>query len=219
VRVGYAQARPGQAAALVARVVQYARGKQLQVQWSVVPERSGEEDLAAALKEAGFTRTEDLLLMAHAGPIEATGDTRVTIQPIMRWQTMLEYEYGSRQCFYDDPAPLEGWVQQRATDRWREQQNGWYRYYAALLDGRLVGGCYISLFEDIPTLMGVYTLPEVRKRGVATRMIAETVNQMVRPDHDICCLFVERANPARNLYTDLGFVPIISTMTFTLGLR
>ena len=239
-RLAYASASPGRSNELAARIVTYARSQRLQVEWMVMPQRSGESELVPALVAAGFELTEDLFLMAHAqqpaltpalGAAETTFSVKTapsdglhppvaaTIQPILNWQLMLAYEYGSRLCFYDEAAPSEVLVSQRATERWHEQQSGWYHYYAAVADNRLLGGCYVSLFEDVPTVMGVYTMPEARKRGVASRLLTRVVTDLEDRGRAVCCLFVERFNPAKNLYTELGFTPLTEMATYNLDLR
>lgn len=214
VRLAYASASPGKSHELVSMVIRFAGSRRLQVQWSVVPQRPGETELAATLEEAGFLKTEDLLLMACSDRVAGTSSRTITVSPILNRQVMQAYEYGSRLCFYGESHPEESAVTQRATERWSEQQAGWFSYYAAVEAGRLLGGCYASLFEDVPTLMGVYTLPEVRKQGVATQLISHVVGDLLSSDRDVCCLFVERGNPARNLYLELGFVPLVDMITF-----
>ena len=138
-RLAYASASASRADELVARIVTYARSQRVQVEWLVMPERSGESELVPALVAAGFELTEDLFLMAHAkqpaltpalSASEGTSAVKTalsdglhppsaaTIQPILNWQLMLAYEYGSRLCFYDEAAPSETLVSQRATERW-----------------------------------------------------------------------------------------------------
>ena len=215
-RLGYARAAAGRSPELVARVVEYARSNRLPVQWSVVPQRAGETELAGALLAAGFHQTEDLLLMACEEYLATDRSPGITVAPIMNPQLMVAYEYGSRLCFYDEPHPPSRAVKQRATERWREVQGGWFRYYAAVAGGQLVAGCYCSLFEDVPTLMGVYTLPTARRQGVASQLLAFAVGDILSSDRDVCCLFVERPNPARHLYLKLGFVPLVDMVTFNL---
>jgi GNAT superfamily N-acetyltransferase len=214
VRVGFAAIAPGAAYEAVARVQRYASGRGMQVQWVVVPERPGERELPGTLLAARFRPLEHLTLMAHAGPVEVQWNPTVVVEPITTWQAMWHYEYGSRQAFFDEPDPSPNVVNQRARERWREQEYGWCRYYTASMDGRMVGGCYISLWEEIPTLMGVYTVPEARGRGVATAAIARTVADTIRPGRDVCCLFVKVGNPAERLYRELGFVRLVSEDTY-----
>ncbi len=215
-RVAYASARPGKAGELTATVQQFAQVRHMQVQWAVVPTRIGEEALPAALSAAYFERIEDSLLMAHEGGIIAPRlDPHLAIAPIVRWQEMWEYEYCSRVCFYGDTHPSDAAVNQQAVKRWDKQERNWCRYYVARVGGDIVGGCFISLFEDIPTIMGVCTLPKARGQGVATALLERVVADSIAATHPFTCLFVERGNPAKRLYRSLGFVPLLDSQTYS----
>ena len=48
-RLAYASTSPGRADELVARILAYAKSQRLQVEWLVMPERSGESELVPAL--------------------------------------------------------------------------------------------------------------------------------------------------------------------------
>jgi GNAT superfamily N-acetyltransferase len=213
-RVAFASLAPRAAHEAVARVLRYAGSRGFQVHWVVVPERPGEVELPDALAAARFRPYENLLLMAHRGLIAARPNPAIAVSQITTWQAMWQYEYGSRQNFFDDPEPAPAVVSQRARDRWREHEYGWCRYYAATLGGQMAGGCYVSLFEDIPTIMGVYTVPAARRQGVATALLARTVADLTRPDREHCCLFVKRGNPAERLYRELEFVPLLHEDTY-----
>lgn len=214
-RVAYATLAPGQAPAAVAIVLRFADVRRLETQWTVVPSRPGEQELPEALRAAGFWPAEDLLLMAHRGAIPpSAANPAVVVTHIASYQQMWEYEYGSRRCFFEEPRPSDALVSQRATERWREQERGWCRYYAAAIRGQMVGGCYVSLYEDIPTIMGVYTLPEARRRGVARTLLYYAIGETITPANELCCLFVERGNPAELLYRSMGFVPLFESITF-----
>jgi GNAT superfamily N-acetyltransferase len=214
-RVAFASVQPGAAGEVVARVQRHAGRRGMQVQWVVVSAHPGEEELAPALLAACFHPVERLLLMAHAGAVLAQPNPRIMIEPISAWQTMWHYEYGSRQAFFEDPQPEASIVNQRARERWREQEYGWCRYYVASLDGRMAGGCYVSLWEEIPTIMGVYTVPEARRHGVATALIQRAIADVISPGRTICCLFVKVGNPAERLYREIGFVPLLNEDTYT----
>lgn len=220
-RVGFASITSKRATEAVRVVTEFARHHQLQVQWLVVPQRAGEEELAAALTTVGFTLTDDLQLMAHRGPVRAPveANAEVDVQHIGTWEAMWRYEYGNRQSFYDEAQPSEAAVTQRARERWHEQERGWCRYFAAFAGGQYAGGCYISLYEDIPTVMGVYTLPQARRRGVARTLLMHVVDEIAVSRGDLCCLLVERGNPAALLYRELGFVALVDLQTFTSSWR
>jgi GNAT superfamily N-acetyltransferase len=214
-RVAYATASTGQEKEMVDVVVRTARLRRMQVHWTVVPERLGEHDLSHALHAAGFALSENLLLMAYEGPLAVSLNPHVHLAPITSWQEMWTYEYGSRRSFYDDPRPSDALVNKRASERWQEIERGWCHYYVAELSGQQIGGCYVSAYEDVPTIMGVYTLPEARGAGVATALLARAVDDSLRQRKEICCLFVEHGNPAERLYHTLGFEPICDFRTYT----
>ena len=90
---------------------------------------------------------------------------------------------------------------------------------AAFAGGQYAGGCYISLYEDIPTVMGVYTLPQARRRGIARTLLTRVVDEIAASRGNLCCLLVERGNPAALLYRELGFVALVDLQTFTSSRR
>jgi GNAT superfamily N-acetyltransferase len=218
-QVAFASAAPGAAPQLASAVLAYSRAHGYQIQWHVMPQRLGETDLVQALTGLGLHEVERQRLMAHDGPIRSARNAHVTIAPIEQWPAMVSYEAGSRGAFFDDPHPIMALVERRARERLYEQERGWCQYYAAILDGRPVGGCYYTLYEDIPTIMGVYTIAAARNRGVATTLLAtvgDILNSMGRP---IYCLYVKMGNPAERLYRALEFVPLLEEVTLeaTLG--
>ena len=212
--VAYAVARPGMAPSLVARVQAYGRQQNMQIHWLVTVEAPGEEELPASLLAAGFQLDERLILMGRRGAIVAPVNPGVRIELVTNFDAMRAYEHGSRRSFYDDERPNERMVASRAADRWRQQQQGWYRYYLALLNNRIVGGCYVTLWEDIPTIMGVYTLAEARGQGVATSLLAHVTSEITRSGRDPYCLYVKHDNPAQNLYLRLGFERLATEETY-----
>jgi len=213
-RVAFASMRPGAEPTAVERVQRFARQRGIETQWVVVPEREGESRLPQALRAAGFRLDENLLLMAHEGFVSVPRHLTVTISVIETEQAMWQYEYGSRQAFFDEDYPAEAAVSQRARERWREHEHGWCRYYAAAIRGRAVGGCYVSLFEEIPTILGVYTVAEARRHGVATALLDRAIADLVHNGRWSCCLFVKHGNPAELLYRQLGFVPLMDEQTW-----
>lgn len=215
-RVAFANVRTGREAVAVEQVLRFARQRGVEVQWVVVPERSGEGRLPEALRAAHFRLDEDLLLMAHEGFVSAPTlrNSAVTVSVIETPQAMWQYEYGSRQSFFDEPYPAEAAVSQRARERWREHEHGWCRYYSAALSGRTVGGCYVSLFEEIPTILGVYTIEQARRQRVATALLERVTGDLAHNGRWISCLFVKHGNPAELLYRQLGFVPLTDEQTW-----
>jgi GNAT superfamily N-acetyltransferase len=213
-RIAFAEMSPGGAPVAVDLAQRYARARNLWLYWIVLPQRAGEGELPAALLHARFRLSEHLLLMARRHQPVPTVRADVTVEPISTWQAMCEYEYGSRQAFQEDPAPTHSAVTFRARERWRDQEFGWCAYYAARLDGRQVAGLYVTRYEEIPTIMGVYTVAEARGRGVATALLSHVLTDLARSGYPESCLFVRYGNPAERVYRRLGFVPLVDEDTY-----
>jgi GNAT superfamily N-acetyltransferase len=214
-RIAFAQVARGQARLAVDLAQHYARTHALYTQWVVTPQRVGEQELPAALTAARFQLSEHLLLMAHRGEAPAPEQSVAAIEPISTWQAMWAYEYGSRQAFQDDPAPTHSAVTQRARERWRDQEYGWCDYYAATMSGVPVAGLYVTRYEEIPTIMGVYTTMTARGQGVATALLSHVVTELARDGRPVCCLFVRHGNPAERVYRRMGFFPLADEDTYT----
>jgi acetyltransferase (GNAT) family protein len=214
--IAYAIVTPDQANGAVERIVGHVRLRGLRAVWSIISETPEDAALAAALLAHGFTLDERLILMARQGELHARVNPRVSVSPISSWPAMWAYERGSRRAFYNDPAPNDDLVTARARERWRQQEMGWYRYYAASLDNHIVGGLYVSLWEDVPTLMGVYTLDTALRQGVATTAIAYAIHDLAQARRHTYCLYVKDDNPAQFLYRALGFQTLATEETYIL---
>jgi ribosomal protein S18 acetylase RimI-like enzyme len=215
--IAYAQLPLDTMSEAIRRIVSYSSLRGMRAIWTVVPEVAGEEALPKALLAHSFTLDERLILMAREGELHAQINPSVSISRIETWSAMWAYEHGSRRSFYNEQSPEEGMVTARARERWRQQEMGWYRYYAALLDNQIVGGLYVSMWEDVPTLMGVYTLQTARRHGVATTAIARAIHDLIETGRDTYCLYVKEDNPAQRLYNSLGFHTLSIEETYTLG--
>ncbi|HEY7850885.1 MAG TPA: GNAT family N-acetyltransferase, partial [Ktedonobacterales bacterium] len=173
-----------------ARIASFARARNLRAIWIVMSDLSGPPDvLERALPAHAYVLDERLILMARQGALNLRPNPAVAVSPITTFAAMRAYEYGSRRAFYDDPTPDEHLVAARASERLRQQDNGWFRYYAATLDATIVGGLYISLWEDVPTIMGVYTSDAAQRQGVASAAINCAIDEIRRGGRDAYCLF------------------------------
>ncbi len=200
----------------IGRVISYSRLRGISTIWAVTHNSTGEEALPQALLAHGFVLDERLILMARQGDLDVRVNPAVSITPITTWSLMWAYERGSRRSFYDDPNPDDALVTARAHERWRQQEMGWYRYYIATLENQFAGGMYVSQWEDVPTLMGVYTLDAARRRGVATAALVHAIHDVVKAGQDAYCLYVKEGNPARHLYHELGFQTLGVEETYIL---
>jgi GNAT superfamily N-acetyltransferase len=213
--IAFATALPGAAPALVDAVLAYCYQQGLSADWTVIPARAGEAELEAPLRARGLRVEEHQRLMAREGPITITPNARVSVVPIDTLDAMMVYEAGSRASFFYDQAPLREAVERRARQRFEEQARGWCRYLAAYLDNRPVGGCYYTRWEDVPTIIGVYTVQQARRNGVATALVSQVISTLGSAGNQACCLFVRNGNPAEQIYQRLGFVPLLEEYTYS----
>lgn len=215
--VGYSQIPAINLSVAINRVIEYVRARGLGAVWNVTSNQPDIEPLTRALVAHGFAFDERLILMARRGPLSAPVNPAITVAPVTNFSAMRQYEYGSRGAFYNDPTPADSMVMARASERWRQQEErGWFRYYTASVCGTIVGGLYVSRWEDAPTLMGVYTLDSARRQGVATATLTRAIDDLLAAGHDAYCLYVKDGNPARSLYEELGFKALGYEETYLL---
>jgi hypothetical protein len=201
----------------VERIVAYARLLGSSITWNITDVNGEGNALALALVARGFVREERLSLMARQGELTARPNPGILVRPVTTWAEMWAYEKGNRQNFYDDPEPDPAIVTARASERLRQQQMGWYRHYVTMLQGEYVGGLYISLWEDVPTIMGVYTGAHARNLGAATAGLVRVIHDSAMTGKHAFCLYVKEGNPARRLYEQLGFQFFSDEDTYTLN--
>jgi GNAT superfamily N-acetyltransferase len=213
--IAFASALPGAAPALVDAVLAYCKQQGLSADWTIIPSRPGEAALEAPLRARGLRIEEHQRLMARDGPITVAPNARVTVVPIDTLDAMMVYEAGSRASFFYDQAPPREAVERRARQRFDEQARGWCRYLAAYLDNRPVGGCYYTRWEDVPTIIGVYTVHPARRNGVATTLVSHVVSTLWSTGNHSCCLFVRESNPAEQIYQRIGFTPLLEEFTYS----
>jgi GNAT superfamily N-acetyltransferase len=213
--IAFASAQPGSALALVDAVLAYCAQQGLAVDWTVTPTRAGEAELEPPLFTRGLRVEEHQRLMAREGPITMSVVPRITVAPIDTLDAMMVYEAGSRASFFYDQAPSRDAVERRARQRFDEQACGWSRYLAVYLDHRPVGGCYYTRWEEVPTIIGVYTVPQARRQGVATALVSHVVHTLWSTGNHACCLFVRDGNPAERIYRAIGFVPLVDEYTYS----
>ncbi len=79
-------------------------------------------------------------------------------------------------------------------------------FYLVLRHGEPIGRLYIAVLDRILHLMEISLLPDWRGHGLGAALLA-TLQQAVRAGHaDEILLNVLTTNPARRLYTRLGFI-------------
>jgi GNAT superfamily N-acetyltransferase len=216
--VGSAQPRAGKADEMVARVGRFARERWLAVQWTFTHGRD-DAQLEAALVQHQYVARETLRLMGRIGAlIEADRPaSEITVAPVATLQEMQAYERISSWSFNNQQHPSLDHVLVRGRERWDEQQARWYQYYLGRWRGEPASGAYVSLWERVPTIYGVATIPPARKHGVAGHVLRYLVRETLALGFVWTCLYVTVGNPAERLYQNLGFTALLEQTTYQWG--
>lgn len=210
--------RPGRAHEMVDRIIRYARERWYAISWTVTADRD-DPTLSDALRQQGFTVRETLKLMGRIGPLSdlARSTPDITVGPVRIIEEMQAYERISSWGFSHQPNPSQDHVVMRGRERWDEQHARWYQYYLGRLRGEPASGAYVSLWERVPTIYGVVTLPSARNQGVAGQVMRYLVHDTLALGFPWTCLYVAVGNPAENLYRSLGYIPLFEQTTFQWG--
>lgn len=89
----------------------------------------------------------------------------------------------------------------------RELSLSFSRTYLAITDGEIAGYLCRWLVAGEVHILNVAVHPTIRRQGVASALLAETVREAIREQAELIILEVRRSNlPARQLYRQFGFV-------------
>ena len=213
--VGGVRVRSGRERELIERVVQFARERWLNISWIVTDDRES-PGLPGALGMVGFTHRETLRLMGCIGMVQFLPPHRsdLVIAPITSRAQMEQYERISQWGFNDNPYPDAHQVRMRGQERWDEESTQLYHYFMAWINGDPVSGAYVSLWEQVPTIYGVVTIPPARRTGAAALVMHQLVRSTLDRGFPWTCLYVAVGNPAQRLYESLGYTPLLEQSTY-----
>ena len=116
-----------------------------------------------------------------------------------------------------DEMALTGWDQGQIAEFLAMQFAAQHRYYIEQLppsefniiegDGEPIGRLYVGDWDEDVRLIDIALLPEHRGLGIGTRLIRDVLKRAASIGKPVR-LHVEQNNPARGLYTRLGFVKL-----------
>ncbi len=118
---------------------------------------------------------------------------------------------------------LVDWDEERREAFLRQQFTAQHRWYyeqytdttfdVVLADGAPIGRLYVARWPDEIRIVDIALLPEHRRRGIGSALLAQLLNGADRSGLRTT-IHVERFNPARRLYDRLGFVPVAETAPY-----
>lgn len=117
----------------------------------------------------------------------------------VRWPELVDvpWSVAEKRAFCD--------MQYTLQDRYYREQFPDTEWLIVVERGLPVGRIYIARASDEITILDIALLPEARGRGLGTRLMRDVLDEADRTQRRVS-LFTEPDNPARRLYTRLGFV-------------
>lgn len=171
-------------------------------------------DLPAALEASGFTEESRLQLMlctpATLAPPPARADLRVaTIDQHAPAEALRENMNVNELGFNPNATPV-GLAE--ADDFRYRLGNG--RMFTAYLGGQAAGaGMYTAPLDGLTELVGIATLPEFRRQGVAAALTAHAAQEAFA--HGAAAVFLSAADAkAGRVYERVGFQPYATALSF-----
>lgn len=140
---------------------------------------------------------------------------KITLRPIQAGdEPFLSALYASTR---QDEMALTGWDQAQIDEFLAGQFSAQHRYYLEHLppsefniiegDGQPIGRLYVGDWDEDVRLIDIALLPEHRNQGIGSRLIRDVMDRAASLGKPVR-LHVEQYNPARRLYTRLGFVAL-----------
>jgi ribosomal protein S18 acetylase RimI-like enzyme len=157
--------------------------------------------VAPGLRGLGW-KAASLLVMPHlqngrlADPSLAREVERETLDPV--WAEGVRTEPS-----LDDPETVRQLVLQRQVVQRAIQT----RYFAVVVGGRVASYCELYSDGETAQIEGVLTLPEFRRRGLASAVVARALTES-KPDHELVFLLADSEDWPQELYRKLGFTPV-----------
>ena len=96
------------------------------------------------------------------------------------------------------------WMQFSAQDSYYRQHYEGASYMIIEADGQPAGRLYLARWAEEIRIMDIAVLPDFRNKGIGTTVLKDTLAEGQRTGK-IVSIHVEQFNPARELYTRLGF--------------
>ncbi len=144
------------------------------------------------------------VVMVHEEPTVLHPSTAVTIRHIERPGGGFWRVYSASRNMFGDPLPAAVVDQMDRRDREVMMPAG-LRLFAAYVDGRLAGLANLLSLTGTGYIDNVVTLPDFRRRGVATALITRLVEESLGGGDRTIHLLADEDQPPQRLYERLGF--------------
>jgi GNAT superfamily N-acetyltransferase len=192
-----------EASKLVADVIQFYQSMNIRACFMLYP-TTLPTSFAGTLLRAGFELIDEEDAMIFKGEtliLKVSPDVRIAevgADQLDVWTRVLMRGYGLPEGFQDA-------VQEMFA---RVSRHDGSRFYQAYSHDSPVGSCLLFWFNDTATIYTVATVPEFKRKGVATALINRAIADTSKFGCNMLYLLVERGSETERLYEKLGFVRV-----------
>lgn len=164
--------------------------------------------LGPPLRVAGF-RPERHVVMAHRGGAPDVGhpieDVPIDATAVVREAILRESPFGDDDTV-EQVLDYQRSVHKRIGDAWM----------AAFHEGRVGATCRRIARDGVGQIEDVGTLPELRRRGLASALVAAGLDRLRDQGEELCLIVADDGSQAAELYHRLGFEDIAAVTRFRL---
>lgn len=187
----------------------HQRGRTPRVRLSPV---STPADWPLRLQQAGFAHTDDrLAYFAVPEKVRLTASAAIRVTRAVSRADADSFS-AVQVAGFGIPPQHQGWDRELAR---RHVVAGRYAFYLAWLDGQAVGAARsVHLPDGATALAALATIPQARRRGVGTGLLARMIDDARRIGSCTICGTTIPESYAAGLYSRLGFVHLFEVQTF-----
>lgn len=159
------------------------------------------------LKDPRFQARGGLSYMTFDGTTDPwKRNPAVEIRRVADEREMDVFSHVQAAGFAQKQEDYERWYPWLRSANHRNLRNGEQAFYVGYLDGKAVGTPLLVMTKGLGGIYAVATLPEYRKQGVGTSLMAQAIADARSRGDDLITLQVAEGSYAESLYEKLGFM-------------
>ena len=140
---------------------------------------------------------------------------KLIVRRVQNEREMDVFSHGQASGFAGKPADYDRWHPWLRSANHRNIKSNNQSFYVGHLDGKAVGTALLVLTSGLGGIYAVTTLPEYRKQGIGSSLMARAIIDALTQNHDQITLQVAGGSYAETLYEKLGFVTQFQAKVFS----
>ena len=174
-------------------------------------------DWPLLLQQAGFAQTDDrFAYFAVPEKVRLTASAAIRVTRAVSRADADSFSV-VQVAGFEIPPQHRVWDRELAR---RHVGAGRYAFYLAWLDGKAVGAARsVHLPDGVTVLAALATIPEARRHGVGTGLLARMIEDARRIGSSTICGTTIPESYAAGLYSRLGFVHLFEVQTFVASVQ